>query len=160
MIDLDFLEASELCAGLSRSDLERLAGLATADSARQGHHIHAEGGEAKELYLLTLGKVELRFRLPGRSSDQTTTISVVEPGGFFGWSALVPPHRYTLDAVCAAASNQFYLLQRDPLLELFKLQPNMGYKMMSNLAGIMGRRFRGLQEEMVRDLGHDLMHGW
>ena len=160
MIDLDILEASELCVGLTRQELERLGGLAVMDSAAVGHHIHTEGGEATELYLLTHGLVELRFRLPGRASDQSTTISVVEPGGLFGWSALVYPHRYTLDAVCAPTQCSFYRLSRDPMLKLFRQEQALGYKIMSNLAGIMGRRFRSLQEEMVRDLGHDMMHGW
>jgi CRP-like cAMP-binding protein len=160
MIELDILEASELCTGLSKPELENLGGLASVENAAQGQHIHTEGGQADEFYLLTDGLIELRFRLPGRASDKSTTISLVEPGGFFGWSALVPPHRYTLDAVCAAANNRFFVLQREPVLGLFRREPDLGYKVMSNLAGIMGRRFRSLQEEMVRDLGHNMMHGW
>mgnify|MGYP006308383701 CR=1 FL=1 len=160
MVDLDLLAGSELCAGLAGGELERLGELAEKGSAAQGQRIHQENQEAEELFLLTHGRVELRFGLPGRGDGRDTTVSVVRPGGFFGWSALVPPHRYTLTAVCAAAPCRFYRLRRGPTLGLFRVQPLIGYRVMRNLAGIMGRRFRSLQEELVREVGQEVMHGW
>lgn len=157
MSDLVFLSSVEMCQGLTVEELARLTACCRLDTAQQDERIGLEGEMADDLFFLKEGQVELRFEMPGRETSQDMTISRVGPGAAFGWSALVPPHRYTLSTYCASPRCSFYRLGRDELTDLFERDPRIGYIMMRNLTRVIAKRFNALQEDLAKALGQDIM---
>ena len=157
---VEFLGTVEMLEGLALPDLVKLAALSRPDIAQEGKRISAEGQSAQELFLLKEGSVDLRYELPGRESSSDHALSCLEPGAAWGWSALVPPHVYTLSAYCTSRQCAFLRLQREALEGLFEANTRIGYIFMRNLAAIIGRRFNAAQDELARQQGFDQVHQW
>jgi len=160
MSEVEFLSQVKMLAGLRAGELSRLAALCRPGSCQEGERISAEGQEADDLFLIKQGAIELRYELPGRESSSDHTLSALGPGEAWGWSALVPPHVYTLSAYCTARQGSFLRLGRLALEELFETHPRIGYIFMRNLASIIGQRFNAAQDELARMQGFDQVHQW
>lgn len=158
MKDLEFLSKIDVLHGLGVAELVKLRGCCQAGQGQENERLCAEGREAQEFFLLMEGRVELRYELPRGESSSDETLSVVEPTGSWGWSALVPPHRYTLSGYCTSPACRFIRLRRDDLWALFDQSPRIGYIFMRNLAGIIGQRFHAVQDELARQQGFDQVH--
>jgi len=158
--DLEFLSKVDVLQGLSVSEIVKLRGCCQAGQGQQDERLCVEGREAQEIFLLKEGMVELRYELPRGESSSDQALSVVEPGGSWGWSAMVPPHHYTLSGYCASPVCRFVRLRRDDLWELFDQNHHIGYIFMRNLAGIIGQRFHAVQDELARRQGFDQVHKW
>jgi CRP-like cAMP-binding protein len=81
---------------LGERERDRLAPIATPVDYEPGALILHEGRPTPFLGVLTAGRIALRLQVPARGPYVVVTL---EPGDVFGWSALVPPHRATSDAV-------------------------------------------------------------
>ncbi len=160
MEDLEFLSKVDVLNGLSVSEMVKLRACCQPGQAREGERLCLEGGEAREFFLLTQGLVELRYELPRGESSSDQALSTVAPGGSWGWSALVPPHHYTLSGFCTSPACRFLRLNREELWELFESNHRMGYIFMRNLAGLIGQRFHAAQNELARLQGFDQVHRW
>ena len=157
MSDLVFLASVEVCRDLTAEELSRLTACCRPDSRLAEELIGREGDEANDLFFLKEGEIELRFEMPGRETGPEMAISRVKPGDTFGWSALVPPHRYTLSSYCASTRCAFYRLDRQELLRLFDDHPRIGYIFMRNLTLGIAKRFLALQDDLARMHGYDLL---
>jgi CRP/FNR family cyclic AMP-dependent transcriptional regulator len=90
------LSASWFGTGLSPEAVARLAGIAQVRIIEAGTELTHEGALTEALGIVLTGRVALRTLVPERGM---VTILTVEPGDVVGWSALVPPHRATSEAV-------------------------------------------------------------
>ena len=81
---------------LGERERDRLALFAATLQYEPGAVILREGRPTPFLGVLTCGRIALRLQVPARGPYVVVTL---EPGDVFGWSALVPPHRATSDAV-------------------------------------------------------------
>ncbi len=90
------LSASWFGAGLSPETIARLAGIAELKDAEVGADLTREGQVTEAFAIVLSGRVALRMLIPERGM---VTILTVEPGDILGWSAVVPPHRGTANAV-------------------------------------------------------------
>jgi len=81
---------------LDERQRRRLAGIAETVEYEPAAVILREGRPAPFLGVLAEGRIALRLQVPARGPYVVVTL---EPGDIFGWSALVPPHRATSDAV-------------------------------------------------------------
>ena len=160
MTDLDFLATVEVCSGLDQAELAQILERTDLVRRAKGERILAEGDEAEDLFFVVQGRVDLRFEIPGRNADKEMTVSTVRPGGTFGWSALVPPHRYTLSSYAADEDCVLLHIKSRDLNQLFEMESRIGYIFMRNLAWVIGKRFHDLEEELVRREGMDLIHKW
>lgn len=160
MDDLEFLGKVDVLQGLNVAEIVKLRGCCRPDQGRQGQRLCVEGREAQEFFLLVEGRVELRYELPRGESSSDQALSVVEPGGSWGWSALVPPHHYTLSGYCTSPLCRFMRLRRGDIWDLFDQNHRMGYIFMRNLASIIGQRFHAVQDELARRQGFDQVHRW
>lgn len=73
------------------------------------------------------------------------------PGQMVGWSSLIPPHRFTLQAV-AAVDTELLVLPGRALLDFLLENPSVGYSVVSNLAQIVGQRLALFQTMWIREL--------
>ena len=68
-----------------------------------------------------------------------------------GWSGLIPPHRFTLQAR-AAVDTELLALPGPTLRTLLLEKPEVGYPVVSNLARIVGERLTIFQTMWIREL--------
>ncbi len=90
------LSASWFGAGLSPETVARLAGIAEMRDVEIDTDLTREGQITESFAIVLSGRVALRMLVPERGM---VTILTVEPGDVVGWSAIVPPHRGTANAV-------------------------------------------------------------
>jgi len=160
MVSLDFLAQSEVFKGLDSNQLEEIKKYCDVKEFREGDVIFSEGEEATHLCIVLEGKVDLRFDLPGNPTSDNNTISSVPEGQAFLWSGLVPPHKARLSSYCSSKYCQILRFDRVSLISLFEKDTKAGYVMMSNIAGIVARRFYSLQDEIVKRSGYEAMFSW
>jgi len=141
----------ELLTGLSLEDASEILGLASHTRVPKGDVLFRLGDEAKNLLLVRSGRVRLTF--PMRIGNEQKDILAEErsPGQMIGWSALIPPHRFTLQAV-ATTEAELLVLPGQALRQLFREKPWVGYTVLTNLAQIVGQRLTIFQTMWIREL--------
>ncbi len=143
------LKRAEVFLGLDDSDLSKIAALPSCreEAYQPGEVIFTVGDEAKYLYVLREGQVDLVMRAPGNSKQVAKGVVTerITTGGFFGWSALVKPHSYVMAAVCRKPS-RVVAINGTELTALFDADNCIGYKVMRSLTHIIGIRLRYLEQ--------------
>lgn len=160
LLDSSFLCTTTACAGLTPEEADKLTSICKEGKADKDDEIFPEGAEAAKLYILAKGKVDLRYKLPGKPATKESTITNLIAGDTFGWSAMIPPHIYKLGAYCDEDRTQFLIIEREEALRLFEAEPRIGYIFMTNLAQVMSRRFHEIQEDLAKRHGMELMCEW
>jgi len=91
--------------------------------------------------------------LPMRVLDREESVLVEErgTGQALGWSALTPPHRFTLTAT-ALVETEVLALPRTALFALFEARPHVGYIVARNVAAIIGQRLEIFQAMWLREM--------
>ena len=145
MTSLDFLRNVDILKGLSDEQLNSVGKLCREKSYMEEDVLFTEGQPADHLFLTAEGTVDLSFLLPGRVRTPATTIVSVPRGRAFGWSSLMPPHRYRLTAHCTSETCKVLCLNREPLIHLFDTDMQLGYEVMVNLTTLLSARFRRLK---------------
>lgn len=150
MNERDFLATVEIFNGLRSDELDRFQEISRPERRAQGDRIFGKGQWAENLYITIHGQIELRIELPRPLATVDLTVSTIRPGGTFGWSALVPPYRYTLSSYASSPECEVLRIGSKDIFNLFDDQPRIGYVFMRNLARVIGKRFYDIQEQMLR----------
>ena len=125
------LPISYLFKGLNDDQLKRIVAFAKEISMKNGQKICREGEEAKNLYILKAGAIELITKV---ENDVELPISVVRnPGDIFGSGVLIAPYTYNLTARCTETGILF-LIEGPALQKLMMDDRELGYIIMTNLA--------------------------
>ncbi len=96
-----------------------------------------EGETANYLYYILDGEVSIY--LPGKADSGPIRVYDAGPSDLVGWSAVVPPHMYTGDAV--ALDRVLALRFSGPeLLTAMGESPQMGHLIMDKVAEFLSRR--------------------
>ena len=136
--------------GLDPGHLELIAGCGSIRAFEEGERLFREGEPADAFYLLRHGRVALEIYVPGRGDVPVTTIG---PGEIAGWSWLVPPYEWHLDAGA---------LERGSAIEFdgaclrgkFDADPELGYQMMKRFATVLLERLQETRVQMLDVYGH------
>ncbi len=143
---------SELFSVLAEDELCRVTPLCNELEGGEGEVIFTEGREAAQLYIVVEGKLALQkaIRAPHAKHPRRTTVTLCCSGQVAGWSALVPPYRYTLSGVGWEAyrliSINAALLRRE-----LEARPVMGYKVMSALSIVISRRLKQTTDSLINE---------
>ena len=142
---------SELLRDLGPEASESVLSLAVPVNLRAGDVLFDLGADADRLFIIRLGRVSLTLpmKLDGRAAD--LLIEEKLGGEVVGWSALIPPHRFTLKAA-AAADTSLIAIPRDPLLALLAANPALGYALTRSVASIVGQRLQMFQAMWLRQM--------
>ncbi len=149
MATLDFLKKVSLFNGLNENQLDRIREGCQESEYKKGERLFAEDEDAGFLWLLSEGRVDIRFELPGRDTSEVSTVYSETATKTFGWSSFVPPYKYILSAYCASIRCRVDRLSKEYLLKLFETDPGMGFTVMSNLASVISSRFYDLQHSSL-----------
>jgi CRP-like cAMP-binding protein len=147
------LEKAEAFKGFSTKQLVKLGNLCAEVVFSENEQLFSAGDPATHLWMVTEGRVDLRFEIPGKgiaTTEQTvSSVEVTSPklmAETIGWSCFVPPNQMRLSAYCAAPTCRIIRVPKDKLLEIFEDDPLMGYRFMSYMVTVVGYRFHQFQE--------------
>lgn len=134
-----------LFRGLAPRDVDLLAARFRRDSFVAQETVFAQGDRAERLYILTCGKVAIRFK---PHDGETLTVSVIAPGGVFGWSAALDRAAYTSCAVALEPSEAISISGAE-LRRLCNTHPRTGVLILERLAGVIADRLTNAHAKVV-----------
>jgi CRP/FNR family cyclic AMP-dependent transcriptional regulator len=145
MMDLNLIEKFALFEGFSEKQIEVLRPLIQDVSYQIEEVIFKQGDRADYLYFVLDGKVAIQFN---PEDGPVLTVSDVDQGGVFGWSAALGSACYTSSAVCTE-SGRFIRMEGVELKTLCQEHPETGILILNRLAGVIAQRLRGTHEQVV-----------
>ena len=141
----------DLLEGLEVGEARDLLTLAVSVSLSPGQVLFTLGEEATRLYVIQAGLITLTMPLQIASRQEEVPIDERLPGQTVGWSALIPPHRFTLTATATIATD-LLAFPREDLLRHFEREPRVGYVVSRNVAALVGERFDVFQAMWLRQV--------
>lgn len=144
-------EHPELFVGLPSHQIEQALAFGSRVTLRSGAELFTIGTEADRIFIVERGRIKLTLPMQVRGRDQDVLVEEMGPGQTVGWSALVPPYRFTLKAT-APVETEVIALSRDALRELFADDPAAGYTVTMNLAAVIGERLQLFQAMWLREM--------
>ena len=96
MVDADLLK------GLAPAEAERVLALGKRMVLTTGAELFHLGDAADSIYLVARGRLRLTLPMQVRSREEDVLVEERSSGQTVGWSALIPPYRFTLTATRAA----------------------------------------------------------
>jgi CRP/FNR family cyclic AMP-dependent transcriptional regulator len=143
--------AFELLNGLSPSEVEQILKLGTRLIAPNGTLLFRLGDTADRLFLIERGGIRLTLPMQIRGQEEDVLVEERSPGQTVGWSALIPPYRFTLSAA-ASPDTEVIALPRESLREYLAAYPAAGCKIALNLAVVIGHRLQLFQTIWLREM--------
>lgn len=143
----------ELLAGLSPAEVDDVLALGSHITVEAGAPLFRMGDNAESLFLLVRGRIRLTLPMPVFGQEQDILIDERVPGQTVGWSALVPPYRFTLSAT-APLETEVIALPREVLRDFCEQSPAIGYKIIVNLAVVVANRLEMVQAMWLREMQH------
>lgn len=141
----------ELLMGLSDEEARRLLGLGQPVHLLPHEQLFGLGASAESIYVIRRGRVVLTLPMQVAGLEEEMLVEERGEGQAVGWSALIPPYRFTLRA-SALLDTEVLALRRRALLEHFEACPAIGYRVLSNLAAVMGQRLQLFQTMWAREV--------
>ena len=139
------LNSCFLFAGLSQSQIERIAAITQEQQFQKDQWLFHEDQEAQHLYLVKDGAVELLFKV---EDTIEIPIAIIRPdNGSLGVGALIEPYRYSLSGRCLDDST-LSVIPRTPLHELMDADSEMHRIIMANLAKKLLNRLKETRQEV------------
>jgi CRP/FNR family cyclic AMP-dependent transcriptional regulator len=160
MITLDFLENIEVFADLRDNQLTAIQNCCEVADYRRDEKIFAAAETAEYFYIVREGQVNLTWDMPEGLTLPKSTITTLTAAMPFGWSSLVPPYKYHLSAHCASRACKVIKIKQGRFKRLFDDDAELGYKIMSKVTIMSGRRFHQLQDEVAKRRGYDIINRW
>jgi CRP-like cAMP-binding protein len=141
----------DLLNHLAPADVERTLALGSRISLSSGGELFPLGAAADSLYLISHGQISLTLPMKVRGRETDVLVEERTAGQTVGWSALIPPHRFTLRAV-APVETEVVALSRQALEQLFADHPDIAYTVSLNLAAVVGQRLQLFQAMWLREV--------
>jgi len=145
MIDADLLK------GLPPAEAESLLALGKRLGLAKSAELFHLGDPADCIYVIARGHLRLTLPMQVRSRVEDILVEERSSGETVGWSALIPPCRFTLSAA-APVETEVIALSREALHAYFAGHPATGYAVSLNLASIMGQRLQLFQAMWLREV--------
>lgn len=144
-------ELSELLDGLTPEESAAIKALGTRVALSAGEALFHLGSEADRLFVVERGRIALSLPMQVGRREEEVLVEERLPGQAVGWSALVPPYRFTLTAT-AQLETEVLALPRQALLDHFEAHPRVGYLVTRNVAAVTGQRLQVFQTMWVREM--------
>lgn len=141
----------DLLQGLEGGDAERIFALGARFTVASGQPLFRLGAPAERVFIVERGRIALRLPIQVGGRREEIVLEELGPGQTVGWSALIPPHRFTLEAV-ATVDATVLALMREELAAHFQEFPAVGYAVTQNIASVVGQRLGIMQAMWLREM--------
>jgi CRP-like cAMP-binding protein len=141
----------ELLTGLTAGDVSDVTALGERRSLPSGTVLFHLGAEADRIFLIERGRIKLTLPMQLEGREEDIVVEERQPGETVGWSALIPPHRFTLKAT-AQMDTGVLALPRAALMTLFAARPTVAYMVTRNVAAVVGQRLQVFQAMWLREV--------
>ncbi len=142
----------ELLNGLSSAEGEQVLKLGHRVIVPSEATLFQLGDQADRLFLVERGRIKLTLPMQVRKREQDVFVEERGPGQTVGWSALIPPYRFTLTATAVLLDAEVIAFPREALLRYFAANPGAGHKIAFNLAVVIGHRLQLFQTMWLREM--------
>ena len=143
--NLTFLKQSDIFYQFTQTQLELVANLCTEKTFHAGEIVFAENNGSKELYIIIQGEVNILVD-PGivgtEGKSEKTVIATLRRGQSFGEIALVDEGLRSASAEAQTKDTRLLVIPRDKLIMLCETYPQLGYRLMYNLAADLAMKIR------------------
>lgn len=147
----------ELLRGVADSHATAILALGSRVRLQSGTVLFTLGGAADTMFLVERGRIALTLPIQVGGREEDVLVEERQPGQTVGWSALIPPHRFTLKAT-ALVDTELLGLTRAALLEYFATCPDAGHAVTQNLAAVIGQRLQVFQAMWLREVQRVVDH--
>ena len=142
---INILKQSDIFYQLTPTQLELVASLCDEIVYQAGDIIFKENGSSKELYIITQGEVEITINSGASTSgspQEEAVIAKLRRGQSFGEIALVDEGLRSASARAIQKDTSLVVIHRDRLVMLCESYPQLGYRLMYNLAADLAMKIR------------------
>lgn len=146
MIAIEELKKHEIFSDLTDAELEVISEIAKKVNYEANKRIFEEKSLAANLYLVLKGKVEIRMSRDG--GGKQITVAAINPHEIFGWSAVTEPFTFTA-AAWTVEQTELLVFSGKLLLDLFKKNNHIGYKIMMKIAKVISSRLKQLSQKLA-----------
>lgn len=138
------LNQADIFDELTNTQLELIGSICSERHYQAGDVIFEENTPGDEMYIIVNGEVEIQVdpALIGSESAGAHTIATLRRGQSFGEVSLVDQGLRSASARCAKQDTQLIVIPRDKLMLLCDTYPQLGYKLMRNLAADLAMKIR------------------
>lgn len=141
------LKQADIFYEMTTTQLELIGSICEERHYQTGDIVFAENTVGDELYVIANGEVEIQVdpALVGVASEKSSgqrTIAILRRGQSFGEVALVDEGRRSASARCAQHDTHLIIIPRDKLMLLCDTYPQLGYRLMRNLAADLAMKIR------------------
>jgi CRP-like cAMP-binding protein len=141
----EYLPSHPFFAGLDESVIALLAGCAVNTHFRPGQHLFREGEPADTFYVVRHGRISLEVHSPAGPS---VVVDSAHDDDVVGWSWLVPPYRWTFDAV---ATEETSVVSIDGACLRGKCEADqaLGYDLLQRVVQVMSTRLHSARVRLL-----------
>ncbi len=141
----------DLLIGLSQDEARAVMSLGSTRSVPSGSELFHLGDRADSLFLVERGRIRLTLPMEVRGRNEDVLVEERSAGQTVGWSALIPPYRFTLSAT-APVDTDVVAISRDALRAYFAAHPDVGTVVCLNVAAVVGQRLQLFQAMWLREM--------
>lgn len=143
------IEEHPFFKGMNPASAEIIAGCAKNERFDADQYIFRENEAADRFYLIRHGQVALEVRLPGR---KPLIVDTLHEGDVLGWSWIVPPYRWHLDARAVQLTR---VVSLDAKCLRGKMESNhtLGYELHQRFVLVMAQRLAAGRLQLVDMFG-------
>jgi CRP-like cAMP-binding protein len=141
---VNFLKQSDIFYQFTPTQLELVANLCQEVTFNAGEVIFQENNGSKELYVIVQGEVDILINrgTTGSLTRTETVVARLRRGQSFGEVALVDEGLRSATARAAQKDSRLLVIPRDKIIMLCETYPQLGYRLMYNLAADLAMKIR------------------
>ena len=137
---VSFLQDTEVFKGLNADDVGRIVNICKSARFNKGEVIVEEDARERELYIIKSGRVTISLSPPG-SEEVRGTLTNCTPGQVFGELSFIDGARRST-WVIALDDVEVLQIRWESFSGIILSKPEIGYKVMSNIARVIADRLR------------------
>lgn len=142
------LQGIDIFAGLSRYELEPIAGVCRQRIYRDSELCAIQGEATDELHIVNAGKVAIELRIEVAPYTQTLRITTLTGGNAFAYCSLREPCEFIASGRCLGEA-QIISIKKSDLQRIFGERPSIERVMMTNLATVICSRLKDSMTQLL-----------
>jgi len=150
------LADSDIFEGLADEWLIKVGELSRLEDFEEKSYLFVEGGQPRDMYIIQNGRVNMDVSLsPTPAVGYQVTVDTLGKGQTCGWSSVLGSHVYTMTAMCTEPV-KVIAINGSQLRHFLDENPEVGYKVMKNMAHVVVGRLRNMKMRLPLAMGRQM----